>query len=144
MKNIALVSIIDDDQFFQYNTKLIFEDSGCIDHILQFADGEEAINYFLANKNQADRTPDLVFLDLNMPYLDGWQFLDEFTINTFEKKLITIYICSSSNSRLDRERFAHYTNLEGYLLKPISKSEVLTVLNEELIKLNSKENRKVE
>lgn len=98
----------------------------------------------MANKNQADRTPDLVFLDLNMPYLDGWQFLDEFTINTFEKKLITIYICSSSNSRLDRERFAHYTNLEGYLLKPISKSEVLTVLNEELIKLNSKENRKVE
>jgi len=64
---------------------LIFEDSGCIDHFLQFADGEEAINYFLANKNQADRTPDLVFLDLNMPYLDGWQFLDEFTSNTCEK-----------------------------------------------------------
>ena len=56
-----------------------------------------------------------------MPYLDGWQFLDEFTANTFNKALITIYICSSSNSRLDREKFDRYTNLEGYLLKPISK-----------------------
>lgn len=134
MKNIALVSIIDDDQFFQYNTKLILEESGFIDNILQFPDGEEAINYFLSHKNETDKIPDLVFLDLNMPYLDGWQFLDEFTANTFKKPLITIYICTSSNSRFDQERFATYENLQGYLLKPISKNEVITVLEEELKK----------
>ena len=132
MKNIALVSIIDDDKFFQFNTRLIIEETGRVNQVIQFKDGEEAINYFLENKNEEAKIPDLVFLDLNMPYLDGWQFLDEFTANTFNKEVITIYICSSSNRQIDHDRFAKYSTLKGYLLKPISKSEVTKVLEDEL------------
>jgi two-component system, chemotaxis family, chemotaxis protein CheY len=131
MNKIALVSIIDDDKFFQFATKRLLEASGQVDNILQFDDGEEAIKYFLANKDNEENLPDLVFLDLNMPYLDGWQFLDEFTANNFTKE-ITIYICTSSDSVYDKERFESYPKLAGYLIKPIAKNDVFKVIERTL------------
>jgi CheY-like chemotaxis protein len=67
-----------------------------------------------------------------MPYLDGWQFLDEFTTLSFPKELITIYICSSSNSLFDQERFTEYPKLKGYLVKPIDKNKFSEIVKEEL------------
>lgn len=132
MKKIAIVSIIDDDAFFQFATKRMLEASQKVENILQFHDGEQAIEYFIANKENEEKTPDLVFLDLNMPYMDGWQFLDEFTVNEFKKELITIYICTSSTNKFDKERFQTYPKLKGYLIKPISKTEFVKTLDGEL------------
>jgi len=133
MKKIAMVSIIDDDEFFQYAAKKVLESSHAVENILQFHDGEEAIEYFLKNKNEVEKIPDLVFLDLNMPYMDGWEFLNQFTANDFNK-LITIYICSSSISKLDLDKVADYPKLEGYLIKPISNKEFYETLQKELYK----------
>jgi two-component system chemotaxis response regulator CheY len=134
LKKIALVSIIDDDAIFQFTTKKVIESSLIVDTILQFQDGQDAIDYFLKNKTNPDKIPDLVFLDLNMPYLDGWQFLDQFTANKFTKELITIYICTSSTSQSDFDRFAKYSQLDGYLIKPITKKELTETLQIEMEK----------
>ena len=132
MSKIALVSIIDDDTVFQFIAKRVIEATNLVEQILQFPDGEKAINYFRLNKATPENIPDLIFLDLNMPYLDGWQFLDEFTTITFPKDLITIYICTSSTSPFDMERFNEYSKLKGYLTKPIGKDKFSGVLKKEL------------
>ncbi|MEB0280860.1 response regulator [Mucilaginibacter sp. 10B2] len=132
MKKIAIVSIIDDDAFFQYATKKMLELSNKVQDILQFHDGEEAIRYFIENKNEPAKIPDLVFLDLHMPYMDGWQFLDKFIVNEFKKELITIYICTSSTSKLDFKKSENYPLLKGYLIKPITKAEFFEKLEREL------------
>ncbi len=136
MKKISLVSIIDDDIVFQYSTKKRLESSEVVEDIIQFYDGEEAIDYFLENKNNEAKTPDLVFLDLEMPYLDGWQFLDKFTANEFKKELITIYLCSSSNSQSDLDKVEAYPKLQGYLIKPISTDKFTETLEEEVRKIS--------
>lgn len=99
-------------------------------------DGEEAIDYFLENKNNEAKTPDLVFLDLDMPYLNGWQFMDKFTANEFKKELITIYLCSSSNSQADLDRFKDYPKLHGYLVKPVLKEKLVEALDEEVTRIS--------
>jgi len=132
MKRIATVCIIDDDVFFQYLAKKSLEVSEKVITILQFHDGEEAIDYFLEHKDDEVKIPDLVFLDLNMPFMDGWQFLDQLTANEFKKQLITIYICTSSNSRIDQRRFESYPQLEGYLIKPIPRKEFIDTLEKML------------
>ncbi len=133
MLKISLLSIIDDDAIFQYMAKKHLQSTNLVEQIIQFTDGEQAINYFKENKNIPENIPDLVFLDLNMPYLDGWQFLDEFTSISFPKELISIYICTSSNSAFDQERFTEYPKLKGYLIKPISKDKFLEVIQKELL-----------
>lgn len=137
MKNkISLVSVIDDDHFFQFATKRVLELSEKVDEVLQFYDGELAIKYFITNKYQKEKIPNLIFLDLNMPFMDGWQFLDAFTANNFSMDIITIYICTSSSYSNDQERYKKYPKLQGYLIKPISKDEFIKTLHFELSKLD--------
>lgn len=85
MSKISLVSIIDDDAIFQFLANRLLRSTNLIDKIIQFPDGEKAINYFIENKDIAENIPDLVFLDLNMPYIDGWQFLEKFIAISFLK-----------------------------------------------------------
>ncbi|MEJ7822323.1 MAG: response regulator [Chitinophagaceae bacterium] len=132
MSKISLVSIIDDDAIFQFTAKKLLKSTDLVDQILQFSDGEKAIDYFKVNKSIPENIPDLVFLDINMPYLDGWQFLDELKTISFAKELITIYICTSSNSLFDQQRFTEYPNLKGYLIKPIDKNKITEVVKKEL------------
>ena len=133
-KKISLVSVIDDDHFFQFSTKRILESSEKVEEVLQFYDGELAMKYFRLNRNESSKIPKLIFLDLNMPFMDGWQFLDEFTANKFSLDVITIYICTSSSSTSDRDRYNQYPKLSGYMIKPISKNQFMETLQLELAK----------
>ncbi|HXI00403.1 MAG TPA: response regulator [Sphingobacteriaceae bacterium] len=132
MSQISLVCIVDDDVVFQLYAKKLIESTQLVEHILQFPDGERAFEYFDENKDVSEKIPDLVFLDLNMPYMDGWQFLEEITSITFKKELITIYISTSSSSKLDQDKYASYPKLKGYLIKPLTKVQFLEVLEKEL------------
>jgi two-component system chemotaxis response regulator CheY len=132
MKKISIVSIIDDDALFQFTIKKILTATETVDTILQFANGSDAIDYFLENKEHSSRLPDLVLLDLNMPLMNGWQFLEKFNNNNFAKKTITIYICTSSINSKDKEMFKEFSKLNGYILKPLNKNEIYEIIDKEL------------
>jgi CheY-like chemotaxis protein len=132
MVKIPLVSIIDDDAIFQFAAKKRLIDTNMVEQILQFPDGEKAIAYFKENQKIIANLPDLIFLDLNMPYLDGWQFLDEFYKIEFETKSISIYICTSSSSTYDLQKLQTYPHLKGYLVKPVANQKFMEILEIEL------------
>ena len=71
--------------------------------------------------NDEDKTlPDIIFLDLNMPIMDGWGFLDEFVLIKPQKEIV-IYIVTSSVSSADRKRALGYSEtVKDYVIKPIS------------------------
>jgi len=132
MRKIKLVSIIDDDKTFRFTTKKILEATESIEEIIQFADGAQAFEYFVTHKDNPDRTPDLVFLDINMPFMDAWEFLTELSEHSFKKKKITIYVCTSSSISYDREMLLSYSSLSGYLVKPLLKKNMFRLLDLQL------------
>lgn len=121
MKKINTVAIIDDDDIYQYAAKKTIVATESVNNIITFSDGQEAIDFFLENYGKADELPDLVFLDLNMPILDGWQFLEEY-IPLKEKiqKEIIIYITSSSKNPDDLIQAKNLTAVSDYIVKPLS------------------------
>lgn len=137
MNQIPLVAIIDDDHTFQFITRTLIERSRKVRSIVQFRDGEEAFEYFVRYKDEPDKVPDLVFVDLHMPYLNGWQLLSKLIAHGLEKQVNTIFICSSSEKSTDLDKFKTFPLLEGYLVKPIKKDDIDRLLDAKLQSLEA-------
>ena len=130
MKKVDIACIIDDDPIFVFGTKRMMTLANFCNNFMVFQNGEEAINYLkpiIQTKNFA--LPDIILLDINMPIMDGWQFLDEFTSIPNDKK-ITIYIVSSSIDPQDVARAKEYDTISNYLVKPITSEKLQSILSE--------------
>lgn len=121
-QKLELACIIDDDKIYVNLVRKIIEIKKLSENLLIFKNGLEAFEYFkiiLTNMSE-EKLPDIIFLDLNMPVMDGWEFLGEFVKikNQFNKK-ITLYVVSSSIDPRDLERAKSFNLVTDYLIKPI-------------------------
>lgn len=129
MRKIDLVCIVEDDPMHLFITKKYIELSGFVEKILICKNGKEAYNTLKAMFLNSEKLPQIIFLDLNMPIWDGWQFLDEFTKIPIDQK-VTIYILTSSNNEADIKRAEQYSITSNYLIKPINQSQLKSILAE--------------
>ena len=89
----------------------------------------EIVDYTEPEKAVADLTaiaPDLIFLDLNMPKLNGWGVLDAMTAQNSQVKVI---ILTSSVSRIDHEKAQGYRNVKACIAKPVTKDQLRACIN---------------
>ena len=95
------------------------------ENILSFSDGEKAIQYFMDNKTNSEKIPDILFLDVNMPIMDGWMFIEEYArLKKDITKKIAIFMLSSSVNPIDIERADKISEISNYIIKPIKYEEV--------------------
>tara|TARA_R110001592_G_scaffold218058_1_gene471967 strand:+ start:2547 stop:2951 length:405 start_codon:yes stop_codon:yes gene_type:complete len=119
------ICIIDDDDVYKFFVKKILKIKELGDNVLTFPDGEEAYNYIKENKGNPNLLPDIIFLDINMPIMDGFLFIEEYTKLRQEiNKEITIYMVTSSIDPIDLMRSKKFTEIKDFITKPIS-AEVL-------------------
>ncbi|WP_109436327.1 response regulator [Aquimarina sp. AU119] len=120
---IGLACIIDDDSMYVNLVKRIVEAKNLCENLMVFKNGKDALNYFEAILTNLDKKsiPEIIFLDLNMPVMDGWEFLENFTsIKNKLGKIITLYIVSSSINPVDIERAKNINSVKDYLVKPVT------------------------
>ena len=125
MKKINSVYVIDDDEIYQFTIKKILNSFDVPLEIKSFSDGEEAINFIDDNKNNETELPDIVFLDINMPIMDGFEFLEEFEkIKSDLSKNIIVHMVSSSVDEVDIERAKKNKNISSYIIKPVNPKDI--------------------
>ena len=129
---IEMACIIDDDTIYVNLVKRIIEARKLCKNLLIFENGKEALTYFeaiLSNMN-VERIPQIIFLDLNMPVMDGWEFLEKFiSIKNKLSKVITLYVVSSSINPLDIEKAKNITGVKDYLVKPVNIKELESIFS---------------
>ena len=129
MKKVQLCCIIDDDPIFVYGTKRIIKEVDFAESIIVYTNGQEALDGLTKICVAKEPLPDVIFLDLNMPILNGWEFLNEFkNCQSKRSKSITIYIISSSVDPRDLERVKDYNQVDNYILKPITPDDLAKIL----------------
>ena len=119
------VIVIDDNPTDHYiMRRLLHKNNDCNQATFTY-DGSLVLDYLEENKNYASRMPDVIFLDLDMPEITGWEFLDELEkLVTTARKKVKVHIMSSSVQSKDVFKSKKYNCVNSYLTKPLS-SDVL-------------------
>lgn len=124
------ICLIDDDQIYTFGFKKLINLKGFNSKVINFRDGEQAIMWIKTRLNSA-LLPDVIFLDINMPNMDGWEFMKEFAeIKSQLGKKITIYMLSSSIDLNDIYRAKNILDVEDYIFKPVNGHQLIEILNE--------------
>lgn len=127
---IELACIIDDDDMYISLITKVIDVRKLSKNLLIFKNGKEALDYFLSTLKHLDNkgVPQVILLDLNMPVMDGWQFLSELSKYDFPGlKDTTLYIVSSSINPIDMERSKAISLVKDFLVKPVTPSQLADV-----------------
>jgi DNA-binding NarL/FixJ family response regulator len=120
-KKLSNLWIIDDDPMSSFYIKRLAELGELASIITIYDQAKGAIDYLLLHKKSFEHLPDLILLDIYMPGLDGWGFLDELQkIQVQLIKEVNVYVVSSSNHPKDVERAKQFPEVKGYFQKPVT------------------------
>jgi len=111
--------IIDNNKIYVYGFKKLLSIKDLSNQVTHFNNGSEAIAH-LRDPDNAQNLPDIIFLDLSMPVMDGWEFMKEFEeIKSQLGKKISVYILSSSIDSHDIDRAKNIPSISDYIFKPV-------------------------
>ncbi len=124
-----LVMLVDDNDTDNFISKKIIEIAGFSERIELMSSGKRALDYLEKEKENPENLPEIIFLDINMPIVDGFVFLYEFEkFPTLVKEKCKVAVLSSSNNKSDVKRIMENQNVVKFITKPLS-TEALSSLN---------------
>jgi CheY-like chemotaxis protein len=129
MSRPLIIFIVDDDEIYKYTMTKTIERQKIAKKILTFSDGEEAINFMIDNIGNSIDLPDIIFLDINMPIMDGFQFMEEYVLlKPRIGKKIVIYMVTSSVDPIDIDRAKKISEISNYIVKPIKADKLSEIM----------------
>jgi CheY-like chemotaxis protein len=127
-----IIWVVDDDVIYQTIIKKLITKAGVFSAHSSFMNGKEAINTLTNTIEESEYLPDIILLDINMPVMDGWEFMEEIKmIKSKISKKIIIYIVSSSIAVEDKNKSKTFIDIIGYIPKPISVDDLISIVSNE-------------
>jgi CheY-like chemotaxis protein len=140
-KQLNCILLIDDDEPTNFLNKMTLEQMGCTRHIRIAQSGQEALDYLISTNPGDDPCsatgrppdyhprPDLIFLDINMPAMDGWEFLQRYKqLPSGQKADIVLIMLTTSLNPDDEMRTRKMPEIAGFENKPLKKEHVYALL----------------
>jgi CheY-like chemotaxis protein len=130
---LKCILVIDDDEPTNFFSQMILEDLNCAEHIKTVQSGQEALEYLGKSEmpgadHELYPSPDLVFLDINMPAMNGWEFLEEYKKLTVKHRIIMVMLTTSLFPE-DRSKAEAMPEISGFENKPLTVEKVEAVLD---------------
>jgi CheY-like chemotaxis protein len=125
-KKLKCVLLVDDNEADNFFHKRILKESGITDQIEIATDGEEALDFLITRGKDGvppgqNLLPELIFLDINMPVMDGWTFLEEYDKlgDSLKSKIIIVMLTTSVNPA-DKKHLEKRQGRVDFLQKPLT------------------------
>ncbi|WP_339714220.1 response regulator [uncultured Kriegella sp.] len=129
MNNLLKTCIIDDDSIYRFTMAKTLESTKLPVDIMVFSDGEEALNFILANLGKDSELPDVIFLDIDMPVMDGFQFMEAYMkVKNNVGKHIAIFMVSSSLDPRDIAKANKISAISDYIVKPVGSVRLKSII----------------
>jgi len=118
---IDLVMLVDDNDTDNFISRRIIEITNFAKNVEIKNSGKGALEYLEENKENPDSLPDIIFLDINMPIVDGFVFLYEFEkFSEIVKEKCKVIILSSSDNKRDIDKIVNNENVIKFITKPLT------------------------
>ncbi|MBT0607001.1 response regulator [Aequorivita echinoideorum] len=126
LKNVLLIDDSESDNF--YHERKIRK-MGITDNIHISYSGQEALDYLRSELEGVHPQPTLIFLDINMPGMNGWEFLEEYEkLEVAQKGEIILTMLSNSIDERDKERANVYSSVRGFYSKPLNEDYLTDII----------------
>lgn len=123
------VLLIDDDPMFQLILSRMIEKVGIQCDVSSYSNGKLALDYL--NEKYSPQFNYLMFLDINMPVMSGWEFLDQIKpLDMIRNNNMTINIVTSSTDLSDAKKAGQYDFIDGIISKPVSFDKLNAILRD--------------
>lgn len=130
LPQIDTVLVVDDEDNWLYVTKILLQDSGSVKRVLTANNGLEALKKLQTLMANGEKMPEVMIVDLKMPVMDGFEFLENLTKSqNMDLGYTKIFITTSSFLTKDKERAKQYP-ISGYITKPLTEEIVRDILHD--------------
>ena len=130
MKKLNCSLLVDDDEPTNFLNKMILEDLNCAEKVEVAESGQSALSYLEnASENTNHSSPDLIFLDINMPAMNGWEFLEQYSnLDKQHKANVVIVMLTTSLNPDDRAKASKIPDVSGFETKPLTAEKLQYIL----------------
>ena len=119
------VFLVDDDFIFREAAEVLIKSSGLTEEVVHFENGLEAYDALVTLANSPSELPEIMFLDINMPIMNGWELLEDLKrAQSVLREQIQIHILTSSISQEDLNLSKEYEFINGYISKPLTRADL--------------------
>ncbi|MEO9892318.1 response regulator [Aurantibacter sp.] len=125
-KQLDSILLLDDNYSTNFIHKKFIADANCSKNIVDFQSGIDTLEYLKSTDNMM---PELIFIDINMPIMSAWEFLDAFNeLERQDKDNTVIILLTTSLSPNDEEKAANISQINGIWLKPLSEDKIGAII----------------
>jgi len=127
-KKLECILLVDDNPDDNFFHQIILERMDIVNRIDVVVNGLEALQYL---KREKQTPPELIFLDINMPKMNGWEFLEQYKhLDAKQKARVVIMILTTSENPADIRRAKEIEEVTGFETKPLSEKMMMEILNQ--------------
>lgn len=121
MKKLGCVLLIDDDESTNFINEFVIDNEDCAEEIVSTESGEDALNLLKPEKDPEPLRPDLIFLDVNMPGMNGWEFLQEYEqLPQDVRENSVVVVLTTSPNPDDKQRAETFPEVKEFINKPLT------------------------
>ncbi|TXN36058.1 response regulator [Flagellimonas hymeniacidonis] len=120
-KKLKSILLVDDDEATNFIHRLVIKQSDCAENIVIKENGIDALNYLKSEVNGEHPQPNLIFLDINMPAMDGWGFLEEYKALPKQQQADTVIVMlTTSLNPEDKKKASSIPEISDFISKPLT------------------------
>jgi len=126
-KKLECILLVDDDNEDNYYHQIVINEMNITERIEVALNGVEAL-IFLKNENMA--RPNIIFLDINMPKMNGWEFLEAYKeLKAGQKAKVLVVMLTTSINPSDKKRAEQFPDIIGFNSKPLTEQMISQILD---------------
>jgi len=128
-KKLRNILLIDDSPADNFICNRAIRKAAVAETVTTTTGAREALDFLAKAINGKFPKPEIIFLDINMPGMSGWDFLEEYKLlEKAQKAEIIVCMLSTSNDKIDKKKAAGYDDVSGYVSKPLTKEKLMSII----------------